>query len=66
MATSSTRLKRPLQRHSTGLDIAFFAGTEGEKGASQLFGWEAVKRGCFVVDNGDDYRMGRPGPAGRS
>ncbi len=40
-----------------GMDIAFFAGTEGEKGASQLFGWEAVKRGCFVVDNGDDYRM---------
>ena len=40
-----------------GKDIAFFAGTEGEKGASQLFGWEAVKRGCFVVDNGDDFRM---------
>lgn len=40
-----------------GKDIAFFAGTEGEKGASQTFGWEAVKRGCFVVDNGDDFRM---------
>jgi len=40
-----------------GIDIAFFAGTEGEKGASQLFGWEAVRRGAFVVDNGDDYRM---------
>lgn len=40
-----------------GKDIAFFAGTEGEKGASQLYGWEAVQRGCFVVDNGDDYRM---------
>lgn len=40
-----------------GMDIAFFAGTEGEKGASQTFGWEAVKRGCFVVDNGDDFRM---------
>lgn len=40
-----------------GKDIAFFAGTEGEKGASQTLGWEAVKRGCFVIDNGDDYRM---------
>jgi len=40
-----------------GIDFAFFAGTEGEKGASQLFGWEAVERGAFVIDNGDDYRM---------
>ncbi|NCC53323.1 MAG: aspartate-semialdehyde dehydrogenase [Spartobacteria bacterium] len=40
-----------------GIDFAFFAGTEGEKGASQVFGWEAVKRGCIVVDNGDDFRM---------
>jgi aspartate-semialdehyde dehydrogenase len=40
-----------------GLDFAFFAGTEGEKGASQLFGWEAVRRGAIVIDNGDDFRM---------
>jgi aspartate-semialdehyde dehydrogenase len=40
-----------------GIDIAFFAGTEGERGASQLYGWEAVRRGAIVVDNGDDYRM---------
>lgn len=40
-----------------GIDIAFFAGTEGAKGASQTFGWEAVKRGCVVIDNGDDFRM---------
>ncbi|MFQ3548177.1 MAG: aspartate-semialdehyde dehydrogenase [Armatimonadota bacterium] len=39
------------------IDIAFFAGTEGVKGASQLYGWEAVARGVFVIDNGDDYRM---------
>lgn len=41
----------------TGMDFAFFAGTEGSKGASQTLGWEAVKRGCIVVDNGDDFRM---------
>lgn len=40
-----------------GLDFAFFAGTEGAKGASQTLGWEAVKRGCIVIDNGDDFRM---------
>ncbi|MEI6479968.1 MAG: aspartate-semialdehyde dehydrogenase [bacterium] len=40
-----------------GIDIAFFAGTEGSKGASQTLGWEAVKRGCIVIDNGDDFRM---------
>ncbi len=40
-----------------GMDFAFFAGTEGAKGASQTLGWEAVKRGCVVVDNGDDFRM---------
>lgn len=40
-----------------GIDFAFFAGTEGEKGASQLYGWEAVARGAVVVDNGDDWRM---------
>ena len=40
-----------------GLDFAFFAGTEGAKGASQQFGWEAVKRGVTVIDNGDDFRI---------
>ncbi len=39
------------------IDIAFFAGTEGAKGASTLYGWEAVKRGALVIDNGDDFRM---------
>jgi len=40
-----------------GLDIALFAGTEGESGASQIYGWEAVGSGVFVVDNGSDFRM---------
>ena len=40
-----------------GLDFAFFAGTEGAKGASQQFGWQAVEQGVIVIDNGDDYRM---------
>lgn len=40
-----------------GLDFALFCGTEGAKGASRQFGWEAVKRGVVVIDNGDDFRM---------
>ncbi|MBN1558586.1 MAG: aspartate-semialdehyde dehydrogenase [Lentisphaerae bacterium] len=40
-----------------GLDIAFFAGTEGARGASKQYGWDAVKRGVVVIDNGDDFRM---------
>ncbi|RKX98170.1 MAG: aspartate-semialdehyde dehydrogenase, partial [Spirochaetes bacterium] len=37
-----------------GIDIALFAGTEGAKGASRQYGWEAVKKGVVVIDNGDD------------
>ncbi|HBA85493.1 MAG TPA: aspartate-semialdehyde dehydrogenase [Verrucomicrobia bacterium] len=40
-----------------GMDFAFFAGTEGSKGASKTLGWEAVQRGCVAIDNGDDFRM---------
>lgn len=40
-----------------GLDIALFAGTEGAKGASQQYGWNAVARGVTVIDNGNDFRM---------
>lgn len=40
-----------------GLDIVLFAGTEGSKGASKQWGWEAVRRGAVVIDNGDDFRM---------
>ncbi|MDR0993249.1 MAG: aspartate-semialdehyde dehydrogenase [Verrucomicrobiota bacterium] len=40
-----------------GYDFAFFAGTEGAKGASKTLGWGAAETGCTVVDNGDDFRM---------
>ncbi len=41
----------------TGIDIALFAGTEGEKGAAVAYAAEAVKRGAVVIDNGADFRM---------
>jgi aspartate-semialdehyde dehydrogenase len=40
-----------------GIDIALFAGTEGEKGAAVTFAREANKRGAVVIDNGADFRM---------
>lgn len=40
-----------------GVDIALFAGTEGEKGAAVTFAPEAVKRGAVVIDNGADFRL---------
>ena len=40
-----------------GYDFAFFAGTEGAKGASKTLGWGAAEVGCVVIDNGDDFRM---------
>jgi len=40
-----------------GIDIALFAGTEGEKGAAVTYAADAVKRGAVVIDNGADFRM---------
>ncbi len=40
-----------------GVDIAFFAGTEGEKGAAVQLADEAISRGAVVIDNGSDFRM---------
>jgi aspartate-semialdehyde dehydrogenase len=40
-----------------GLDLVFFAGKEGAKGASVQWGKKAVENGCTVIDNGGDFRM---------
>ncbi len=40
-----------------GVDYAFFAGTEGEKGAAVQLAAEANARGAVVVDNGSDFRL---------
>src|SRR5581483_10942260 len=45
-----------------GVDIALFAGTEGEKGAALTLGREAVRRGAVIIDNGSDFRMDPKGP----
>lgn len=45
-----------------GVDIALFAGTEGEKGAAVTYAKEAIKRGAVVIDNGADFRMDKNVP----
>lgn len=40
-----------------GVDIALFAGTEGEKGAAVAYAKEAISKGALVIDNGNDFRM---------
>ena len=40
-----------------GVDFAFFAGTEGEKGAAVQLSREAISRGAVVIDNGSDFRL---------
>lgn len=39
------------------LDVVFFAGKEGAKGASLQWAEIAIKNGCKVIDNGGDLRM---------
>ncbi|MGI8649000.1 MAG: aspartate-semialdehyde dehydrogenase [Rubrobacter sp.] len=40
-----------------GVDFAFFAGTEGEKGAAVQLSGAAIERGAVVIDNGSDFRL---------
>ncbi len=40
-----------------GLDVVFFAGREGAKGASVQWGDVALEAGAWAVDNGSDFRM---------
>ncbi len=41
----------------SGIDLALFAGTEGEKGASVLYADKFIAKGAVVVDNGNDFRL---------
>ncbi len=40
-----------------GVDLALFAGTEGEKGSAVQLAREAIARGAIVVDNESDFRL---------
>ena len=51
------QVKETIPESFDGVDIALFAGTEGDKGAAVTFASEVVKRGGVVIDNGADFRM---------
>lgn len=40
-----------------GIDIAFFAGTEGETGASLQYAHKFIEKKATVIDNGRDFRL---------
>jgi len=40
-----------------GLDVVFFAGREGAKGASVQWGQIAIDAGAYCIDNGSDFRL---------
>ncbi len=40
-----------------GLDVVFFAGREGARGASVQWGKVATDAGAYVIDNGGDFRL---------
>ena len=56
-AGRSYEVQALLRPDFAGCDIVFFAGTEGEKGASVLYAAAAVQAGAVVIDNGGDFRM---------
>ncbi len=39
------------------IDIALFAGTEGEKGAAVTYAEKFISAGAVVIDNGADFRL---------
>lgn len=43
-------------------DIALFAGTEGEKGASKMYAHKFIEKGAVVIDNGSDFRLEKDVP----
>lgn len=40
-----------------GINVALFAGTEGEKGAASLYARKFIDAGAVVIDNGADFRL---------
>jgi len=54
---TSYQVRETVPEEFDGVDIALFAGTEGESGASKLYAWEAAKRGAVVIDNSSTFRM---------
>ncbi len=57
LADEEVLVREVSEEHFEGLDVVFFAGREGAKGASVQWGQVAVEAGAWVIDNGSDFRM---------
>lgn len=50
-------VKEVAAEHFAGVDVVFFAGREGARGASVQWGPVALEAGAWCIDNGSDYRL---------
>jgi aspartate-semialdehyde dehydrogenase len=50
-------VKEVAEQWFEGVDVVFFAGREGAKGASVQWGEVAMKAGAVCIDNGSDFRL---------
>ncbi len=57
LAGEQVAVKQVCEELFRGLDVVFFAGKEGAKGASVQWASTAIKQGAYIVDNGGDFRM---------
>jgi aspartate-semialdehyde dehydrogenase len=57
LAGETFQVRKITADHFKGLNLVFFAGKEGAKGASVQWGKVATDQGCVVIDNGGDFRM---------
>ncbi len=62
LADQQFLVRKVTEEHFEGLDVVFFAGREGAKGASVQWGGVATAAGAWVIDNGSDFRL-EPGHA---
>ncbi|MFH1038197.1 MAG: aspartate-semialdehyde dehydrogenase [PVC group bacterium] len=57
IAGRTYRVRAAADKEFDGADFVFFAGTEGEKGASATYAAAAARRGAVSIDNGADFRL---------
>jgi aspartate-semialdehyde dehydrogenase len=57
LADEEVQVQKTAPELFEGVDVVFFAGREGAKGASREWADVAIKAGAYCVDNGSDFRM---------
>ncbi|MFQ6131093.1 MAG: aspartate-semialdehyde dehydrogenase [Armatimonadota bacterium] len=57
LAGEQVEVRKVAAEEFEGLDLVFFAGREGAKGASVQWAETAIGKGAKLIDNGGDFRM---------